>query len=310
MIRYKTSSSFCEIVLTARIAFSKRSWPYLAATAVPWLLCAGQRCVTRLAAMAAHRRSKSGYYRFLSDGKWRLEMLFKSLFDLIVQTWELKDVILVLDDTLCPKWGRGIFAAGSFFDHAARPRAGYIWGHSWVVLAVVVQAGKHAWVALPFWIVPYRPEGTCTPEEFRTRHQLAVEALKAVRLWFSGAITLLADGAYCNRSIIGPVACLGITLISRMRCNARLRVPHPPMQPIGKRGRRADHGRLLPKLCGLVRDGRAFHSCEVTIYGKTMTVRVREVVGYWPPVRAVVKAVIVRETSGRKRRAYLVSTDP
>jgi len=119
------------------VAFSKRSWPYLVAAAVPWLLCAGQRSVTRLWAMGAHRRSRSGYYRWLSDGKWRLEVFFRCLFDLIVRTFRLASLELVLDDTLWPKWGRGIFGTGLHFDHAARPRAGYVWGHDWVVRAMV-----------------------------------------------------------------------------------------------------------------------------------------------------------------------------
>jgi len=57
MKRYNLSSSFLGVVLSAKIAFSQRSWPYLAACAVPWLLCAGQRCVTRLAGLSQHRRS-------------------------------------------------------------------------------------------------------------------------------------------------------------------------------------------------------------------------------------------------------------
>jgi hypothetical protein len=63
MARYKCSSSFLGVVLSVRVAFSKRSWPYLAASTVPWLLLAGQRCVTRLAKLASHPRSLSGYYR-------------------------------------------------------------------------------------------------------------------------------------------------------------------------------------------------------------------------------------------------------
>ena len=63
MKRYNLSSSFLGVVLSTKIAFSKRSWPYLAACAVPWLLCAGQRSVSRLATLAMHRRSQSGYYR-------------------------------------------------------------------------------------------------------------------------------------------------------------------------------------------------------------------------------------------------------
>jgi len=134
MRRFTLSSSFLGVVLSAKVAFSKRSWPDLAASALPWLLCAGQRSIKRLAALGSHRRSESGYYRFLSDGKWRMGLLFRSLFDLVVSTFSLKELTLVLDDTLSPKWGRGIFGTGSFFDHTARPRPGYIWGHNWVVL--------------------------------------------------------------------------------------------------------------------------------------------------------------------------------
>ena len=61
MKRYHFSSSFLGGVLSAKIAFSERSWPYLAACAVPWLLCAGQRCVTRLAGLSRLARQRSKF---------------------------------------------------------------------------------------------------------------------------------------------------------------------------------------------------------------------------------------------------------
>ena len=308
MIRYTLSSSFLGVVLSAKVAFSKRSWPYVAATAVPWLLCAGQRCVTRLAALGSHRRSLSGYYRFLSEGKWRLGLLFRSLFDLIVSTFGVAKLTLVLDDTLSPKWGRGIFGTGSFFDHTARPRPGYIWGHNWVVLAVVVQIGT-MWVALPFWMALYRPQKTCGQEEFRTRHQLAAQALQAVRSWFSGPITLLADGAYANASLVAPARQLSITVVSRIRSDARLRQERPGPQPRSKRGRKPRHGPWLPTLSALAGQGRAFVTRTVSIYGKTVTLRLREVVAWWPALECVVKVVIARDPQRKERVAYLVSTD-
>jgi hypothetical protein len=317
MARYTISSSFLGVVLSVRLAFSKRSWPYLAAAAVPWLLCAGQRCVTRLAALARHRRSLSGYYRFLSDGKWRLEVFFRCLFDLIVRTFRIADLTLVLDDTLSPKWGRGIFGAGLHFDHAARPRAGYIWGHNWVVLAAVVEVGTLMWVALPFWVALYRSEKTCPrprreagpPGEFRTRHELAVEALRAVRGWFSGLIRLLADGAYFNRSLVGPARALAMGVVSRLRSDARLREAKPRKRPKGKRGRKPKRGPWLPRLSTLARQARAFETVSVRIYRKTVTLRLREVVAWWPPLGCEVKVVITRDPKRPKRVAYLVTTD-
>ena len=309
MARYKVSSSFLGIVFSAKIAFSKRSWPYVAAMAVPWLLCAGSRCVTRLCALGSHRRSLSGYYRFLSDGKWRMELLFKSLFDLAVGTFRVAELTLVLDDTLSPKWGRGIFGTGYHFDHTARPRPGYIWGHNWVVLAVVVQVSSAAWVALPFWIALYRPKKRCGWGEFKTRHELAVRALEAVRSWYSGRIELLADGAYANGSLVRPARELGIELVSRLRSNARLRESKPRRQPKSKRGRKPKRGPWLPSLSALARRRSKFTSRTVAIYGKAVTLLVREVVAWWPPVGCEVKVVITRDPKRPRRVAYLVTTD-
>lgn len=309
MIDYRISSSFFGVVLSVRVAFSKRSWPYLIATVIPWLLCAGQRSITRMAKLAEFKRSLSGYYRFLSDGKWRMELFFKCLFELIVKTFKIKELTLVLDDTLSPKWGRGIFGTGSFFDHARRPRPGYIWGHNWVVLAVVVQVGSVAWVALPFWVSLYRPEKSCRKKEFRTRHELAAEALKLVRTWFSGPIALLADGAYNNSSLVTPARELEMTVVSRIRSDARLRAPKPGRQPKGKRGPKPKRGKWLPKLAVLARQWSKFTTEKVTIYGKRVTLQLREVVAYWPPLRCVVKVVIARDPKRRKRIAYLMTTD-
>jgi hypothetical protein len=309
MLRYEISSSFTEVVLSARIAFSKRSWPYLLATAVPWLLCAGQRAVSRLAALGAHRRSRSGYYRFLSAGKWRLPLLFRALFELIVRTFGLVELTLVLDDTLCPKWGRGIFGTGCFFDHAARPRPGYRWGHNWVVLALVVQIGPCGWAALPFWIALYRPAQSCPPDAFRTRHQLAAEALTAVRAWTSSRITLLADGAYGNASLVAPARELGIGLVSRLRRNTRLRRARTPRRAPGRRGRRPKWGPPLPSLRRLARARRAFRRERVAIYGRTVTLLLREFVAAWPALGGVVKVVITRDPRRAGRVAYLMTTD-
>lgn len=309
MASYEVSSSFLGVVLSVRVAFSKRSWPYLAASTVPWLLLAGQRSITRLAKLASHRRSLSGYYRFLSSGKWRMELFFKCLFDLVTNTFKVTTLTLVLDDTLKPKWGRGIFGTGCFFDHTARPRPGYIWGHNWVVLAVVVQVRSAGWVALPFWIALYRPRSGCRKGEFRTRHELAAEALKRVRSWFSGAISLLADGAYANSSLIGPAAELDMTFTGRIRSDARLREVEPRPQPKSKRGPKPKRGPWLAKLSVLARQWSKFTTETVSVYGKTVTLRVREVVAYWPALGRVVKVVTTRDPKRPKRRAYLMTTD-
>lgn len=309
MLRCSVASDFEEVVWTARWAFSKRSWPFVLALAVPWLLCAGQRSVKRFATMEPLRRSASAYYRFLSEGKWRQPVLTKSLFDLIVKTFKLSELTLVVDDTLCPKWGRKIFGTGSFFDHTARPRAGFVWGHNWVVMAIVVRPNSGTSVALPFWIKLYRQKKTCTDEPFYTRLELTSSMLEIIRVWFSGPIRLLADGAYANRALAVPAQRRSITLISRLRSDARLRAPAPAKRTASQRGRKPKHGRALPKLGVMAATRSAFHGQTVNIYGHRVSLLVREVVGYWPAIDNVIKVVITRDPKRPKRIAYLVTTD-
>jgi hypothetical protein len=276
---------------------------------IPWLLCAGQRSIRRMAGMGALRRSASAYYRFLSEGKWRLLVLFRCLLQLIIRTFKVNELTLVLDDTLCPKWGRQICGTGSHFDHVRRPRPGYIWGHNWIVLAIVIGAGKKASRALPFWIGLYRSKEHCTPDQFRTRHEIVAAALHLVRALFSGPIRLLADGAYANDSLIGRIGALGIELVSRLRSDAALRAPNPSRKAKGSRGRKAKHGAPLPRLSSLARSSSAFRRQRVSIYGKSVVLLVREFEAYWPAVNRVIRVVITRDPKRPKRIAYLFTTD-
>jgi hypothetical protein len=309
VLRVNVTPDLVEVTLTAKAAFSKRSWPFVLPLAIPWLLCAGQRSIRRLAAMGSLSRSASAYYRFLSDGKWRLAVLFRCLFQLIVDTFGLRELTLVLDDTLCPKWGRLIFGAASFFDHVRRPRPGFIWAHNWVALCAVVRAGKSAWVALPFWIGLYRPKDRCSPEQFRTRHEMAAAALRLVRALFPGPIRLLADGAYANASLVGALKELGIELVSRLRSDAALRSPKLPRRAKGTRGRKPKHGPRLGKLSSLARSRSAFRRERVVIYGKQVVLLLREFEAYWPAIGLVIKVVITRDPNRPRRIAYLFSTD-
>ena len=309
MLRFSVTPDLVEVTFSARAAFSKRSWPFVLPTVVPWLLCAGQRSVRRIASMGSPRRCESAYYRFLSEGKWRMPVLFRSLVQLIVSTFKLEQLTLVVDDTLCPKWGRSIYGTGAHFDHVRRPRPGFIWGHNWVVLAVVVGANTKTSIALPFWIGLYRPKDICVPGQFRTRHEMAVGALTLVRALFSRPIRLLADGAYANDSLIGPIKDLDIDLVSRLRSDAALRKPEPGPTKPGRRGRRARHGKRLKKLSSLARSRSAFREQRVSIYGKSVVLLVREFEAYWPALKRVIKVVITRDPKRPKRVAYLFSTD-
>jgi hypothetical protein len=100
-----------------------------------------------------------------------------------------------------------------------------------------------------------------------------------------------------------------MTFTGRIRCDARLREPEPRPQPKSKRGRKPRRGPYLPKLSRLARHWSKFATEAVSIYGKQVTLRLRELVAYWPAVGRVVKVAITRDPKRPKRTAHLVTTD-
>jgi hypothetical protein len=307
VLRVRWEGEFLEVVFTARAAFSVRSWPYFKAMVIPWLLLQGQRCVTRLHAFGSHARSLSSYYRFLSDGKLRAQILSRSLVELVVRTFGLSQLLVVVDDTLCPKWGRQIFGTGTFFDHCSRPRPGYLFGHNWVVLSLVVDLFGVP-VALPFSVRLYRTEKSCLPKEFRTRHELVLESLGALREWTALPISLLGDGAYFNASLIRPLQEWKIGLVSRMRKDATLRAD-PPTPARHRKGRRPRYGHRLPSLAAIARSGGCWKLLRVHIYRSEVSVRAKTIDAWWPTCGQKIRLVIVRSVRGRVRVTFLASTD-
>lgn len=307
MIHYQSTSEFSEIIFSGRIAFSKRSWPYLAAMAVAWLIQSGQRHIRKISLRTAWKRHESGFYRFFSHFKFRPEAFFKTQLELIIQTFELERILVVVDDTLCPKWGKHIFGTGSFFDHVRRPRPGYIWGHNWVVLAVVVQLFGVP-VALPFWVVLYRSAKTCSKTEFRTRLQIVVEALRTIQGWVSLPISLVADGAYNNASILKPLSKMKISLVSRLRVDAVLR-RLAPKRRYHKRGRKPKYGTRLPKLAKMARSHQGWQRVRVSIYRKMVSLDIKSFVAWWQKAGIPIRVVITRDPNGKRKPCFLSTTD-
>jgi len=300
----KSTSEFAEVLFTFRLAFSKRSWPYLLAMAVPWVLLAGQRSVKRLGAWASHRRHRSSYYRFFANFKFRRDVFFRALLDLIVKTFQPAELRIAIDDTLCPKWGKHIFGTASLYDSS---RPGFLWGHNWVVLAVVVPLFGVS-VALPFFVMLYRPRKTCPKAQFRTRLELVVEALTLVRQWTPLPRRVLADGAYFNDGLLGPLAKLQIPMVSRLRADAVLR-RDPPKRRRHKRGRRPRYGAALPSLGNIARSPAGWRTLRVSIYRRSVRLQVKTFDAWWPACGQKIRVVLTRDPRRSARASFLATTD-
>jgi len=307
MVEFKCTRALLAVVEAFREAFSQRSWPYFLSVVLPWLLHQGQRTVRRLLVGAGFKRHETGFYRFFSQFRFRRHVFFRLLFEQVVKVFKLPKIVIAVDDTLCRKWGKKIFGTASFFDHTSRPRPGYIWGHNWVVLAIVVKLFG-VYVSLPFWVSLYRPRKICGKGEFRTRLEIVAEALSCARSWTSLPIQVLADGAYNNRSLLVPLARLGLPLVSRLRSDAVLRADPPPRRR-GTRGRPPRFGPPLPKLSALARSRKGWKTVQVEIYRKAVRLQVKSFDAWWPKSGQRIRVVITKDPRVPRRISYLSSTD-
>jgi hypothetical protein len=218
-------------------------------------------------------------------------------------------VILALDDTLARKRGLKMFGVGMHHDPllSSRRKAITNWGHSWVVLGVVVR--------FPLW--PQR--AFCLPilfrlylnkhaaarhrRAYRTRPELAVEMLSLLcRARKSRHFHVIADSAYGGQSVLNhlPKNC---DLTSRLLLKARLYGPRPERKP-GTNGRPRKRGPLLatPQQMLVERATRV----ELTLYGRRDRVRMSDTVAHVhaAPERPLCVVAVEALSGGRGQQAF------
>jgi DDE superfamily endonuclease len=241
---------------------------------------AGRRTVTRmiLAAGSAADKHWSSYHRLFSAARWSLDAVGLAVLAL-VEPFLGKVVMLGLDDTLCRKRGVKMFGTGMHHDPLAssRSRAITSWGHSWVVLGVIVELPfrRGHWYFLPLLFRLYLNKKSAAKHRraYRTRPELAVDMLGVLcNARKNRRFHVVADSAYGGQSVLCflPGNC---DLTSRLLKNARLYGAPPERQP-GKGGRPRKRGDLLPTPATLLA-GRC-RRVTLNIYGRSQTARVAD----------------------------------
>jgi hypothetical protein len=238
---------------------------------------APRRTVTgmMLAAGAVGRKHHSTFHRLFAEAQWSLDHLGLLVFDRIV-AWLDGDIFLALDDTLARKHGLKVFGAGMHHDplRSTRNMALMNWGHSWVVLGVIVRFKRWPERAfcLPILFRLYLNKKSAQRDrcQYRTRPELAVEMLRIVcRRRENRRFHVLADSAYGGQSVLNelPKNC---DLTSRLLMKARL-YDAPPERKSAAAGRPRKRGDLLPTPEAMLR-ARA-RRVTIDIYGRHDKVR-------------------------------------
>lgn len=271
---------------------------------------AGRRTVTRmiLAAGSSADKHYSSYHRLFSVARWSLDALGLAVFALC-EPWLGEDALLGLDDTLARKRGRKMFGVGMHHDPllSSRGRAVVNWGHSWIVLGVIVELPFRPghFYCLPILFRLYLNKGAAQRHRrvYRTRPELAVEMLKVLCTERKNRrFHVVADSAYGGQSVLNrlPANC---DLTSRLLLEARL-YDAPPVRQPGTKGRPRQRGERLPTPAAMLEE-----RCQrkaMSVYGRTETARVADCQArvYAAPDRPLRVVAVQPLAGGRPRQAF------
>jgi DDE superfamily endonuclease len=274
-----------------------------------WVLCPGRRTLTRLWSVIppAVRQRYGAYARFVREGRWEMDELWRRLVVHLVQHWvEGKQVILLLDDTLVNKSGRKVDGAGYFHDpvtSTAVARKVSAWGLNVVILALCLPT---PWPGVPL-ALPVLASVHRKGESELSLIELAAAMIACLAKWLpEHHFRVIADGAYAS-IIRYPLP--RTVVISRIRRNAALFELPPPRT--GRRGRPRTKGERLPTPPELADQATNWMSAEIRIRGRT-TERLlwaRQVLWYQTAKSRPLLLVIVRDPKGHQSDDFFLSTD-
>jgi len=299
-------------------ALDPRSAPRLARLLVGAILARGRRTVTswiRAAGLSgAYRRC---YTAVAAAGK-RTDAIAADLLHGVVKPLVAgrERLTLALDDTPTARFGPWVQGAGVHHNPTPGPAGSpYVYGHVWVVLALLAAHPQWGVIALPLvarlYVRAKDLAGIDPPHRpvFRTKLALAAELLRwavsHLKSW-GQPLWVVADGAYAKAAFLKPLRGLGVTVVSRLRKDAALwTVPGP--RPAGRRGRPRVYGDDRIHLALRAGQRRGWQTGSFDLYGQAVVKRYKTFLATWRPAGGVIRVVLVDEPTGW--RAYF-STDP
>jgi len=245
---------------------------------------ASRRTVTRmiLAAGDVAQKHFSSYHRLFSAARWSLDAMGLALFDLM-QPLLGSVVMLALDDTLARKRGLKMFGTGMHHDPllSSRGKAITNWGHSWVVLGVIVELpfrrGHYYCLPILFRLYLNKKSALKHRRVYRTRPELAVEMLTLLcNHRTNQRFNVVADSAYGGQSVLCclPTNC---DLTSRLVKDARLYGARL-QRKAGTNGRPRKRGERLPTPKAMLA-GRC-RRVTLNIYGRSEAARLADQVAH------------------------------
>lgn len=315
-------SSLESIFFSFRPCFWAPSYENFVVLVCGWILCPGVHTISRVlvsaTAQGLARKSHSAYYRFLSRAQWAADDLGKVLLQLLLPFLPA-DIEAAVDDTLCHRTGPHLFGAAMHHDSATSTyggaggrRAGFAFGHNWVVLSVWVPLpwNPEKGIAIPVLMRLYRSKKRCPASEYRKRTELADEMLRLLITWLpeDRQLDLAGDGEYACKTLLRKLS-KRVVFTGPMSMDAALY--DPPPARTGRKGRPRVKGRRLHSPARRAKKNE-WKSCDVHLFGREVELLIQTFTCLWYTVRGQekVRVVLTRDPKGRwSDRAYFC-TDP
>jgi hypothetical protein len=285
------------------------------------ILAPGRRTVTSALSIMGLREiaTFTTFHRVLNRNRWSPRDLARRLLHQLVATFvPAGPVVMAIDETIERRWGARIRARGIYRDPVRSSHGHFIKasGLRWIslmLLTPVPWAGR-VW-ALPFLTV-LAPSERYARERGR-RHKLltdwARQMLIQVARWLPNRqVIVVADMSYAAIELLEAVR-RHLTVITRLRLDARLFDPPPLRQP-GQKGRPRVSGARQPTLTQRLNNPATLWR-QVTIanwYGgqdRRLAIASGTALWYHPGKSVPIRWVLVRDLAGEFEPQALLCTD-
>jgi hypothetical protein len=302
--------------------FTRPTWQNLLVLLAGTLLAPGRRTVTSALRILDLREMTgfTNFHRVLNRSRWPTRAAAQRLLHLLLGTFVADGpVVIGIDETIERRWGRKIKARGIYRDPVRSSRGHFVKtsGLRWIsvmLLAPIPGAGR-VW-ALPF-LTALAPSERFAREQGRRRTKLtdwARQLLLLVARWLPGhRVIAVADSSYAALEPLAAV-CRRLTVITRLRLDARLFDPPPPRRP-GTMGRPRVSGAPQPTLAERLADPKTGWR-RLTVagwYGRTeRPIELISGTALWchPGKRVPIRWLLVRDVAGEFEPQGFLCTDP
>ena len=321
MQSYCIPSALLRLLSTFAGCFTEPGFRHFASVMTSWILVRGSHRLTRVYRVAralGYSAHHGSFYRFLAAGRWSIDALGRVLVQLLLEYLD-REILLIVDDTLCHKCGSQIFGTGVHHDGARSgyDRRGYRltvfgFGHDWVVLALCMRcpwSRQRSW-ALPVFFRLYRQKARCPVSLYRKRTDLAAEliALLSSCLPADRRLVVVGDSAYCCKTVLRalpPQVCF----VGPLPMAAAL-YETPSAQPATGRRRRKGYRIASPET--LASQHSRWTRIVADLHDRPVALDVITLVCLWYPSAGTrpVRILITRDPKRRAETRAFVSTDP